>query len=114
MFSSATEGLLIAVCGAHLMVLFFIAWYAVYATLQIRRARRLAIGIAGGLVVKLLQNNGKMDCNEVIDVLLSAGDVTGTAVSEAHRRVGRAKKSPRRARPRAQQMCCNSQHAEAL
>ena len=54
---SVTEGLLIAVLSAHLVLLFFIAWRI---ALYIRRARRLVIAITG-----------KMDCDELIDELLS-------------------------------------------
>ena len=79
---------LISVLGPHLVVLFFFAWHAAYAAVQIRRARRLAIAIAGELVAKLLKSYGKMDYDEVIGALLSIretnGDGTGTTVSETH------------------------------
>ena len=66
--SEVTEGLLIAVLGAHLVLLFFIAWqftrFGRTLGLYFRRARRLAIAITGTV--------GKMDCDELIDLLLSA------------------------------------------
>ena len=56
-----TEGLLIAVLGAHLALLFFIAWqYARFSQClryYIRRLRWLVIG--------------EMDCDELIDELMS-------------------------------------------
>ena len=60
----ATEGLLIAVLGKHVVLLFLLAWHVATThaclSLHFRRARRLAIAIAG-----------KMDCDELIDELLS-------------------------------------------
>ena len=63
MFSSyeVTEGLLIAVLGAHLALLVFVAWQIIYFSqclrYYIRRLRRLVIG--------------EMDCDELIDELMS-------------------------------------------
>ena len=76
-----TEGLLIAVLGAHLVLLFFIAWqftrFGRTHGLFFRRARRLAIAMRAGTV---------MDCDEHIDQLLSAetartGDADHVAAS---------------------------------
>ena len=62
-----TEGLLIAVLGAHVVVLFFIAWQILHFGQFIRRVRRLVTAIAG------------MDCDELIDELMSVGAGTGLA-----------------------------------
>ena len=50
-----TEGLLVAVLGAHLALLFFIAWQILHFGQFIRWVRRLVMAIAG------------MDCDELID-----------------------------------------------
>ena len=59
-----TEGLLIAVLGAHLVLLFFIAWqfarFSKCLRYNIRRLRRLVIG--------------EMDCDELIDELMSVAE----------------------------------------
>ena len=61
-----TEGLLIAVLGTHLVLLVFVAWQIAQClrrvALHIRRARRLAIA---------------MDCDELIDELMSVGAGAG-------------------------------------
>ena len=66
-----TEGLLVAVLGTHLVLLVFVAWQIAQClrrvALHIRRARRLAIAIAG------------MDCDELIDELMSVGADAGLA-----------------------------------
>ena len=67
-----TEGLLIAVLGANFVLLSFIAWHVVTACLYFRRVRRLAIAIL----------TGKMDCDELIDGLLSAQGTGDEASSE--------------------------------
>ena len=58
-----TEGLLIAVLGAHLVVLFFIAWqfarFSQCLRYYIRSLRKLAIA---------------MDCDKLIDELMSVAD----------------------------------------
>ena len=64
-----TEGLLVAVLGTHLVLLVFVAWQIAHClrrvALYIRRARRLV-------------NDGKMDCDELIDELMSvAGSAAG-------------------------------------
>ncbi|MEW8332699.1 MAG: hypothetical protein AB2692_17325 [Candidatus Thiodiazotropha sp.] len=71
-----TEGLLIAVLGTNLVALLFVAWQLLHFSRRlrhcIRQARRLVIPIFG--------TAGKMDCDELIDELLSAqGAGTGTA-----------------------------------
>ena len=58
-YNKATEGLLIAVLGANFVLLFFIAWHVATARLYFRQVRRLAIAIC------------KMDCDELIDEMLS-------------------------------------------
>ena len=62
-----TEGLLIAVLGIHLVMLVFIVWQIAQClrrvALHIRRARRLVIG--------------EMDCDELIDKLMSVADPQG-------------------------------------
>ena len=59
-----TEGLLIAVLGVHLVLLFFIAWqfarFSKCLRYYIRRLRRLVIG--------------EMDCGELIDALMSVAE----------------------------------------
>ena len=59
-----TEGLLVAVLGTHLVLLVFVAWQIAQClrrvALHIRRARRLVIG--------------EMDCDELIDELMSVAD----------------------------------------
>ena len=59
-----TEGLLVAVLGAHLVLLFFIAWqfarFSQRLRYYIRRVRRFVIG--------------EMDCDELIDELMSAAE----------------------------------------
>ena len=62
-----TEGLLVAVLGTHLLLLVFVAWqiaqYLRRVALHIRRARRLVIR--------------KMDCDILIDELMSVADPQG-------------------------------------
>ena len=62
--NEVTEGLLIALLGAHLTLLFFIAWqfarFSKCLRYYIRRLRRLVIG--------------EMDCDELIDELMSFAD----------------------------------------
>ena len=62
-----TEGLLVAVLGTHLVLLVFVAWQISQClrrvALHIRRARRLI--------------KGEMDCDELIDVLMSVADLQG-------------------------------------
>ena len=55
-----TEGLLVAVLGTHLVLLVFVVWCLRRAALYIKRARRLVIGA--------------MDCDELIDKLMSVAD----------------------------------------
>ena len=59
-----TEGLLVVVLGTHLVLLVFVVWQIAQClrrvALHIRRARRLVIG--------------KMDCDELIDELMSVAD----------------------------------------
>ena len=59
-----TEGLLVAVLGAHLVLLFFIAWqfarFSQCLRYYIRRLRRLVIG--------------EMDCDELIDEQMSVAE----------------------------------------
>ena len=63
-----TEGLLVAVLGMHLVLLVFVAWQIAQClrrvALHIRRARRLVY-------------DGKMDCDELIDELMSVADPQG-------------------------------------
>ena len=58
------EGLLVAVLGTHLVLLGFVAWQIAQCLRRvarhIRRARRLVIG--------------EMDCDELIDELMSVAD----------------------------------------
>ena len=75
-----TEGLLVAVLGAHLVWLIFVAWQILYVSQYIRRVRRLVIAIAG-----------KMDCDELIDELMS--------VAEQRQGAGLAEGAPRAAVP---------------
>ena len=62
-----TEGLLVAVLVTHLVLLDFVAWQISQClsrvALHIRRARRLVIG--------------EMDCDELVDVLMSVADPQG-------------------------------------
>ena len=62
-----TEGLLVAVLGTHLVLLVFVAWQIAQClrrvALHIRRARLLVIG--------------EMDCDELIDELMSVADPQG-------------------------------------
>ena len=58
--NEVTEGLLIAVLGANFVLLFFIAWHVATARLYVRQVHRLAIAIVR-----------KMDCDELIDEMLS-------------------------------------------
>ena len=58
--NEVTEGLLIAVLGAHLALQFFIAWQILHFGQYIRRVRRLVIG--------------EMDCDELIDELMSVAE----------------------------------------
>ena len=64
-----TEGLLVAMLGTHLVLLVFVVWCLRRAALRIRRALRLVIG--------------KMDCDELIDKLLSAADPQGADAGPA-------------------------------
>ena len=68
-----TEGLLVAVLGTHLVLLVFVAWQIAQClrrvALLIRRARRLVIG--------------KMDCDELIDELMSVADPQGAGAGLA-------------------------------
>ena len=73
--NEVTEGLLIAMLGANFVLLFFIAWHVATARLYFRQVHRLAIAIVR-----------KMDCNELIDEMLSCSG--GTA--EKQRSGGRA------------------------
>ena len=67
-YNEVTEVLLINVFGANLVLLFFIAWQFIHFVRClrhcIRQARRRVIAISGRVV--------KMDCDELIDQLLSA------------------------------------------
>ena len=91
-----TVGLLIAVLGAHLVLLFFIAWqftrFGRTLGLYFRRARRLAIAMRTGTV---------MDCDKLIDQLLSAetaraGDTGATGRARHTRCAVTAAEAPRR------------------
>ena len=68
-----TEGLLVAVLGTHLVLLVFVAWQIAQClrrvSLHIRRARRLVIG--------------EMDCDELIDELMSVADPQGAGAGLA-------------------------------
>ena len=64
--NEVTEGLLIVVLGANVVLLFFIAWHVATARLYFRQVHRLAIAIGR-----------KMDCDELIDEMLSCS--RGTA-----------------------------------
>ena len=55
-----TEGLLIALLGTHLVLLGFVVWCLRHSTLHIKSARRLVIGA--------------MECDELIDKLMSVAD----------------------------------------
>ena len=65
-----TEGLLIAVLGVHLVVLVFVArkiiCFSQCLRYYIRRVRRFAISIS--------RTAGKMECNELIDELMSVAE----------------------------------------
>ena len=63
------EGLLVAVLGTHLVLLVFVAWSLRRVALHIRRARRLVIG--------------KMDCDKLIDELMSVADPQGACAGLA-------------------------------
>ena len=67
-----TEGLLVAVLGTHLVLLVFVVWQIAQClrrvALPIRWARRLVIG--------------EMDCDELIDELMSVADAQGTGLDE--------------------------------
>ena len=67
-----TEGLLVAVLSTHLVLPVFVAWQIVQylrrVSLHIRWARRLVIG--------------EMDCDELIDELMSVADPQGTGLAE--------------------------------
>ena len=64
------EGLLIAVLGANFVLLLFIAWHVQTARLYLRQVHRLAIAIC------------KMDCDELIDEMLSCSG--GTAKKQRY------------------------------
>ena len=68
-----TEGLLVAVLGTHLVLLVFVVWQIAQClrlvALHIRRARRLVIG--------------KMDCDKLIDELMSVADQQGAGAGLA-------------------------------
>ena len=65
-----TEGLLVIVLGTHLVLLFFVVWCLRRAALYIKSARRLVIGA--------------MDCDKLIDKLMSVADLqdTGAGLAE--------------------------------
>ena len=73
---SICEGLLIAILGAQLVLLIFIAWqFAQFSQClrhYIRLARRLAIAICCQARGTYGFTKSKMDCDELIDELLSA------------------------------------------
>ena len=68
-----TEGLLVAVLGTHLVLLVFVVWQIAQClrrvALHIRRDRRLVIG--------------KMDCDKLIDELMSVADPQGAGAGLA-------------------------------
>ena len=68
-----TEGLLVAVLGKHLVLVFFIAWQIAQClprvALHIRWPCRLVIG--------------EMDCDELIGELMSVADLQGTGAGLA-------------------------------
>ena len=68
--NEVTEGLLIVVLGANFALLFFIAWHVATARLYFRQVHRLAIAIC------------KMDCDELIDEMLSCSG--GTAEKQRY------------------------------
>ena len=70
--NEVTKGLLIAVLGANLFLLFFIAWHVATARLYFRQVHRLAIAIVR-----------KMDCDELIDEMLSCSG--GTAEKQRYK-----------------------------
>ena len=61
--NEVTEGLLIVVLGANVVLLFFIAWHVGTARLNFRQVHRLAVAIT--------ETVRKMDCDEPIDERLS-------------------------------------------
>ena len=73
---SICEGLLIAMLGEPLVLLFFIAWQSAHFSKcllhYIRQARRLAIAICCRARVTFGFTKSKIDCDELIDELLSA------------------------------------------
>ena len=69
--NEVTEGLLIVVLGANFVLLFFIAWHVATARLFFRQVHRLAKDIVR-----------KMDCNELIDEMLSCSG--GTAEKQPY------------------------------
>ena len=70
--NEVTEGLLIVVLGANFVLLFFIAWHIATARLYFRQVHRLAIAIVR-----------KMDCDELIDQMLScSGGTTNNVTKE--------------------------------
>ena len=72
---SICEGLLIAMFGAQLVLLFFIAWQFAHLSQclrhYIRQARRLVIAICCRAIGTFGFTRSKMDCDELIDELLS-------------------------------------------
>ena len=66
--NEVTEGLLIVVLGANSVLLFFIAWHVATARLYFRQVHRLAIAIT--------ETVRKMDCDELIDEMLSCSGGT--------------------------------------
>ena len=63
--NEVTEGLPIAVLDANFVLLFFVAWHVATARLYFRQVHRLAKAIVR-----------KMDCNELIDKMLSCSGGT--------------------------------------
>ena len=66
--NEVTEGLLIAELGANFVLLYFIAWHIATARLYFKQVHRLAIAIT--------KTVRKMDCDELIDEMLSSAGGT--------------------------------------
>ena len=97
-----TEGLLIAVLGAHLALLSFIAWQILHFGQYIRRVRRLVIAIVG------------MDCDELIDELMSVAEQrqgAGTGLADGGSTGSRPRREERR-RPQEEERV--QKHRERL
>ena len=72
--NEVTEGLLIVVLGANFVLLIFISWHVATARLYFRQVHRLTIAIT--------ETVRKMDCDELIDEMLSCSG--GTAEKQRY------------------------------